>query len=77
MSEIVIQGVELAAFGMATVFVFLTLLVLATMGMSSLVMRFSDEPAPVTPARRSAPADEDRARLVAITAAVRRYRDTH
>lgn len=54
MSEsILLQGVDLLVFGMGTVFVFLTVLVVATTLMSYLVTRFFPEPVqphPVTPA---------------------------
>jgi oxaloacetate decarboxylase gamma subunit len=40
--DLLLQGVELMLVGMGTVFVFLTLLVLATQAMSRVVMRMSD-----------------------------------
>ncbi|MBQ13578.1 MAG: oxaloacetate decarboxylase gamma chain [Gammaproteobacteria bacterium] len=39
MENLMSQGLELAIFGMGTVFVFLTVLVLITQGMSALVLR--------------------------------------
>ena len=78
MSDLVLRGFELAAFGMGTVFVFLTLLVYATMAMSALVARY--EPVTVEPEQarsHSAPGDgPDAGTLAAISAAVRRYRET-
>ncbi len=52
------QGVDLMLFGMGTVFVFLTLLVIATVIMSALVQRFfpeAPEPAGQAPAGVSDP----------------------
>ena len=43
MENLVSQGFELAIFGMGTVFVFLTLLILATHFMSLLVQKFEYE----------------------------------
>ena len=43
MENLVSQGFELAIFGMGTVFVFLTLLILATHCMSLLVQKFEHE----------------------------------
>lgn len=42
-SDLLMQGVELMLVGMGTVFVFLTLLVLATQAMSSLAIRITGE----------------------------------
>lgn len=64
-TNLLIQGVELMLVGMATVFVFLTLLVLATTLMSGLVQRL--QPAPAADA---VSAEE----IAAITVAVARYR---
>ena len=74
--NIVQQGVELMLFGMGTVVVFLTLLVLATSGMSALVQRFFPEPVELTPRPAptlpGSPADP---RLAAvISAAVHHHR---
>ena len=46
MDNLFSQGVELAVFGMGTVFLFLALLILATRLMSLLVLRFHPETAP-------------------------------
>ncbi|XOV89974.1 MAG: OadG family protein [Pseudomonadota bacterium] len=79
MPHIVGQGLELAIFGMGTVFMFLTLLVLATMAMSYLVGRFSSvtvsSPAPGAPGEPGEKVPP--ATLAAIAAAVRRYRSEH
>ncbi len=42
-SDLLVEGVQLMVVGMGTVFVFLTLLVLATGFMSRLVLRFQPE----------------------------------
>jgi oxaloacetate decarboxylase gamma subunit len=43
MANILTQGIELAIFGMLTVFSFLTLLILATRLMSKFVSRFDED----------------------------------
>jgi oxaloacetate decarboxylase gamma subunit len=65
MPPLVSEGLNLALYGMGTVFVFLTLLVLATMLMSRLVAH------PETAAVVALPADSADARpMAAITAAI-------
>jgi oxaloacetate decarboxylase gamma subunit len=68
--ELLEQGLALMLAGMGTVFVFLTLLVFATTGMSALVRRF--EPAPI--AESSGPTEEE---VAAITAAITLHRSKH
>jgi len=63
----IIQGLELMVAGMGTVFVFLTLLIFATTGMSALVRRFTPAPAP----EASGVSEEE---VAAIAAAVARHR---
>lgn len=63
----IVQGLELMVAGMGTVFVFLTVLVFATSGMSYLVRRFL--PVPVV---EEAGVSEDE--VAAITAAIVRHR---
>ena len=55
MSEsILLQGVDLLVFGMGTVFVFLTVLVIATFAMSTLIGRYlPEEVATPTPSSRA------------------------
>ena len=70
------QGVELLVYGMGTVLVFLTLLVVATRGMSAAVLRWFPEPEEIPAARTPAPtsAQPSPELLAAIGAAVHRYR---
>ena len=68
MSPLVSQGIDLVIYGMGTVFVFLTLLVFATMAMSRLVLW-------MTPAESVKPGSPpDTRKLAAITAAVHAHR---
>ena len=70
MSPLVSEGLNLALYGMGTVFVFLTLLVLATMTMSWLVAQQE------TAVTAALPADSANARkMAAITAAIHRHRN--
>lgn len=70
--DIMQQGLDLAVYGMGTVFLFLTLLVLATMAMSSLLNRnASVEPV------EAASGEPDPQTRAAIGAAIRKYRDDH
>ncbi|MBT7176513.1 MAG: OadG family protein [Gammaproteobacteria bacterium] len=69
MPPLVSEGLNLALYGMGTVFVFLTLLVLATMLMSWLVTH--RETATVV----ALPADSAGAKMAAITAAIHQHRN--
>ena len=69
MPPLVSEGLNLALYGMGTVFVFLTLLVLATMLMSWLVTRRE------TAAVVALPADSAGATMAAITAAIHQHRN--
>lgn len=73
MNELFVQGLELMLVGMGTVFVFLTLLVLATAAMSRLVQRFEGRHPADAPAVASAPADESE-EVAAIAAALTLHR---
>lgn len=75
--SIIQQGVDLLIFGMGTVFVFLTVLVIATLGMSSFIRRFFpdavapvSEPAPTTPSN-----SVDPRHLAIIKAAIEKHRN--
>ncbi|GHA98849.1 OadG family protein [Modicisalibacter luteus] len=77
-SQLVQEGLSLMAFGMGFVFVFLTLLVFATTGMSRLVMRFVPTPVKEETSRQAPPparAEDDV--MAAISVAVHRYRQRH
>ncbi len=75
MSDLISRGVELVIFGMGTVFVFLTLLVLATMVMSFLVQQFASEDASIK-VGTMVPAG-DPTLMAVISAAIKRYREDH
>ena len=66
------QGLELMLYGMGTVVVFLSLLVLTTILMSTLIQRFAPPPAPAdnTPAS----AGPDASIVAAISAAIHQHR---
>lgn len=70
------QGVELMLYGMGTVFVFLLVLILATITLSSLLQRLvKPEPIPVPPQPRGGHSTSDDIQLVAvISAAIHKYR---
>ena len=65
--ELLQQGLELMLAGMGTVFVFLTLLVFATTGMSALVRRFE-------PAAMVEPGEATEEEVAAIAAAITLHR---
>ncbi len=71
MPDLMTQGVTLAVYGMGMVFLFLGLLVLATMLMSSLVPAEPPDPAPASEN------DIDPGVLMAIREAIQRYRRDH
>lgn len=66
-TDLLEQGLELMLAGMGTVFVFLTLLVFATTGMSALVQRFS----PAAQIDADGVSDEE---VAAITVAIAQHR---
>lgn len=75
--DIVAQGVELMLYGMGTVVVFLSLLVVITTFMSAIVQRYFAEPESVpvgsiVPAGDSTPEPEV---VAAITAAIHQHRN--
>ncbi|MCH8140560.1 MAG: OadG family protein [Proteobacteria bacterium] len=67
-SDLLVEGVQLMAVGMGAVFVFLTLLVLATAFMSRLVLRFQ----PVAAAGEEGEVGDEE--VAAITAAIAEHR---
>jgi oxaloacetate decarboxylase gamma subunit len=81
MDSLISQGINLAMFGMGTVFVFLTLLIFATHLMSYLINRFwienSDSAISSTPNELNSPlAGPSRQTVAIITAVVREHRRT-
>jgi oxaloacetate decarboxylase gamma subunit len=78
-SELMVEGLALMAYGMGFVFVFLTLLVFSTKAMSAITLKLvpEDDVAPIlaprtlTPAR---PVTEDAHLIAVLSAAVHRYR---
>lgn len=80
MDGIVAEGFNLLIFGMGFVFVFLTLLVVATSFMSRVLMRFEPAHVPVVPkkGRASAAASghvSDQALVAVMSAAIKKYRE--
>lgn len=78
MDNLFSEGLTLMVYGMGFVFVFLTLLVIATGAMSRLVMRYVPEPAPKAPRARpqspASPSGNNDELVAVITAAVHKYR---
>ncbi len=72
--DIVAQGVELMLYGMGTVVVFLSLLVVITTLMSAILQRYFAEPEPVAvvPAGESTP---DAEVVAAVAAAIHQHRN--
>lgn len=77
-TQLLQEGLSLMGLGMGFVFVFLTVLVIVTTLMSKVIGRFFPEPV-AAPARGRAggPPSQDGDVMVAITAAVHRYRRRH
>ena len=81
-SDIVAQGIQLMLYGMGTVVVFLSLLILATNAMSAVITRFFPQPElPVVTARERRPATAAAAELdpgvvAVISAAIHQHRKT-
>ncbi len=75
------QGLELMLYGMGTVVVFLSLLVVATGAMSSLITRFfAEQQTPVRPSPQRAPQQQeagDGELIAVIGAAIQRHRQRH
>ena len=68
MSSIIAEGLYLAIYGMGTVFLFLALLVMATMLMSKLTVAFASEIA------TQGPTEIDAKKRAAIVAAIQQHR---
>jgi len=79
MSDLMISGLELAALGMGTVFIFLIALVVATGWMSRIVLAMTPVPVPppASAASASALAGSDGRLIAVISAAVARFREDH
>ncbi len=76
--EILQQGVDLMLFGMGTVFVFLTVLVIATTIMSGIVSRlFPDAVKPLPAAAAPPKAGVDPKLQAIIKAAIEKHRSRH
>jgi len=76
MDNLIDQGLELAMLGMGTVFVFLTLLILATRTMSAIVLRFQADPTDAADSSAAPPGSlTDTGRTIAvISAAILQHR---
>jgi len=75
-SELMIAGVQLMLVGMGIVFAFLMVLVVTMSGMSRLAISLEGEqPAAGAAAKLSGKTDEELVSV--ISAAIKRYRDTH
>ncbi|OED43674.1 hypothetical protein ACH42_09550 [Endozoicomonas sp. (ex Bugula neritina AB1)] len=78
-SELISEGSSLMLFGMGFVFLFLTLLVLATGMMSSIITRFFQEPVPVNAPRSVLKPivhpSEDAELVAVISAAIQMHRN--
>jgi oxaloacetate decarboxylase gamma subunit len=72
--DIISQGLELMLFGMGTVVVFLTLLVICTSGMSALLSRYAPAPEIDDAGVTVAPASADATLVAVITAAIHKHR---
>lgn len=78
---LLLQGLELMIFGMGTVFLFLAVLVVVTIAMSSLVQRFL----PAKPVEKSvnqavsplAASNDEQQLMAVLSAAVHKYRSRH
>ena len=78
MDNLISEGINLMVFGMGFVFVFLTLLVFSTAGMSKVVGKYFPEapaqPKAAKPARVAAAANNNDELVAVMTAAVHKYR---
>ena len=74
MENLVSQGLELAIFGMGTVFVFLTVLVIITQGMSRLVLHMAPEQMAAVAVTQTALEVSDGQLVAVISAAIQQHR---
>ncbi len=72
--NIISQGLELMLFGMGTVIVFLTLLVICTSAMSALVNRYAPAPEAGGADAAAPPANADATLVAVISAAIHKHR---
>ncbi|HJN51227.1 MAG: OadG family protein [Pseudomonadales bacterium] len=77
MSDLLAQGLELAMYGMGTVFIFLTLLVMVTVIMSRIILAMDVATVDEHDDSKQRSLDQDRRLVAVITAAVQRYRSEH
>ncbi len=75
-SELMMTGIQLMLIGMGIVFTFLMILVVTMKGMSRLAISLEGEQ-PVADTAAKAPGKRDELLVSVISAAIRRYRDTH
>ncbi len=76
MDNLLAQGIELALFGMGTVFAFLAVLIFATWSMSTLILRFEPEVAldSEDAVAQNTLASDKRRLLALISAAITQHR---
>jgi len=74
-SELMMAGLQLMLVGMGIVFAFLMVLVVTMNGMSRLAISIEGEQPAATAAKTAGETDE--ALVAVISAAIKRYRDTH
>ena len=75
MDPLILQGVQLMAVGMGTVFSFLTILIFATVLMSRSIARFA--PAPLPEKGGASDQSLDTRHVAAITAAISKFEKDH
>jgi oxaloacetate decarboxylase gamma subunit len=73
--NLVAEGLKFMVLGMSVVFVFLALLVWVMKWQATLIAKYFSPPTPSTPIYT--PADDEKARVAAIIAAVTEYRKAH
>ncbi|MDK1023483.1 MAG: OadG family transporter subunit [Gammaproteobacteria bacterium] len=76
MESMLVKGMELAIYGMGSVFLFLTVLVMATSLMSRLILAFEPEEVPQRGPKITGQLTEPRL-IAVITATVKQFRSDH